>query len=185
MESTSFFIALMIHLFGLILGLGAVLVTDLFGMLWIMNRMRFPQLIRISGRTEKFIWAGWVILVAAGIPLIIIKGFVDNLMIIKLFFVGLIAVNGILLHVLHKKLKEFNKEENVPKVIMFRLMLAIFVSQMSWWGAFVIGFLHRHVWTIIMWPPHPWLVCFLIIAILLITWWVGEWLIKKQSGEEK
>lgn len=183
MESTTFFIFLIIHLFGLILGLGAVLVTDLFGMLWIINRLRFPQLIRISARTEKFIWAGWCILVAAGIPLIIIKGEVDNLMIMKLFFVVLIAINGIFLHKLHKSLKGYQHGENVPKVIMFRLILTIFISQIGWWSAFVIGFLHRHVQTVIQWPDHPWMVCLLIIAILLFIWRVGEWWLKKQTGQ--
>lgn len=179
MESTSFFIALMIHLFGLILGLGSVLVTDLFGVLWILNHVRFPQIIRIGAKTEKFIWIGWIIMVGAGIPLVLMKGFVDNLMVIKLFFVVIIAINGIILHFLHKGLEGYSHGEHVPKVLMFRLFLSIFVSQVSWWSAFVIGFLHRHVQSVINWPPHPYLVCLAFLAALLIVWGVGEMATKK------
>ncbi len=174
MEDTSFFIALMIHLFGLILGLGSVVVTDLFGLLWICNHVRFPQVVRISAKTEKFIWAGWFILVGAGIPLIYIKGVIDNLMILKLFFVGIIAINGIFLHLIHKKLKEYLHVKGIPPVIMFRLILAITISQIGWWSAFVIGFLHRHVQTVINWPDSPYLVCFLILGVFLTIWAIGE-----------
>jgi hypothetical protein len=185
MESTSFFIALMIHLFGLILGLGSVVVTDLFGLLWILNHVRFPQIIRISAKTEKFIWAGWLIMVAAGIPLIYIKGVIDNLMIIKLFFVGIIAVNGIFLHWIHQKLKCFGHKDQVPKLLMFRLILAIFVSQLGWWTAFVIGFLHRHVQTVINWPNYPYWVCLGILTVLLIVWGFGEKIIKNYDIRNK
>jgi len=177
-ESSSFFVALIIHLFGLILGLGSVLVTDLFGLLWILNHVRFPQVVRVSSKTEKFIWAGWLILVGAGIPLILIKGFVDNLMVVKLFFVGVIAVNGVFLHIIHKALERYMHSENIPKIIIFRLTLAIVVSQLSWWSAFTIGFLHRHVESIINWPNHPYLVCSLILTGFLIIWGIGERIIK-------
>ena len=178
MESTSFFIALIIHLLGLILGLGSVVVTDLFGVLWILNHVRFPQIIRLSAKTEKFIWIGYFIMVGAGIPLILIKGFIDNLMIVKLFFVGVIAINGVFLHYIHKALKPYMHNERIPKLIMFRLILAIFVSQLAWWSAFVIGFLHRHVESVINWPNHPYFMCAIILAVFLIIWVIGEKIIK-------
>lgn len=181
MEDTPFFIALMIHLFGLILGLGSVVVTDLFGLLWIFNHVKFPQIVRISAKTEKFIWAGWFILVGAGIPLIIIKGVIDNLMILKLFFVGIIAINGIFLHVIHKQLKKYIYVDGVPKILMFRLILAISISQIGWWSAFVIGFLHRHVQTVINWPDYPYLVCFIILASFLAIWAIGESICKMKK----
>ncbi len=174
METTPFFIFLFIHLSCLILGFGSVLVTDLYGLLWVRDRVRFTQVISVSGVTEKFIWAGWIGMVAAGIPLILLKGEIDNLMTIKLFFVALIGINGLLLHFLHKKVEKYKKGEDVPNLFMFRLMLSLFVSQLSWWGALLIGFLHRHVSTIINWPDRPWLVSGLILGALLIIWGVGE-----------
>lgn len=174
MESTEFFVLLFIHLTGLVLGFGSVLVTDLFGMLWILDRVRFPHLVRVSGRTEKFIWVGWLMLVCAGIPLAYLKGVIDNLMIIKLFLVALIGVNGIPLHFLHKKLEKYREGDDVPNLTMFRLSVTLFISQLGWWGSVVIGFLHRHVQTVIQWPDHPWIVCAAILGILLTIWVIGE-----------
>ncbi len=179
METTPFFILLFIHLSGLILGFGAVLVTDLYGLLWIRDRVRFPQVVRVSGVTEWFIWAGWGIMVAAGIPLLVLKGVIDNLLIVKLFFVALIGINGTLLHVLQKKVRGYEVGDDVPTLILFRLSLSLFVSQLGWWGAVLIGFLHRHVQTIIEWPDAPWLMIGLILAALLTLWASGEVLIRR------
>jgi len=184
METSEFFVFLFIHLVGLILGFGSVLVTDLLGLLWVFDRVRFPHLVRISGRTEKFIWAGWSILVAAGIPLVYLKGTIDNLMIIKLFFVVLIGINGIFLHRFHKKLERYREGDDVPNLTMFRLSLSLSISQLGWWGALVIGFLHRHVRTIIDWPAHPWFVSLIILASISLIWAVGEvtFKINKKNG---
>ena len=124
METTPFFILLFIHLSGLILGFGSVLVTDLYGLLWVRDRVRFPQVVRVSGATETFIWTGWGLMVAAGIPLLVLKGAIDNLMIIKLFFVALIGLNGIALHVLQKNVRGYEGGENVPTLTLFRLAVA-------------------------------------------------------------
>ncbi len=184
METTPFFIFLFIHLCGLILGFGAVLVTDLYGLLWFWNRVRFPQLVRVSGVTKKFIWVGWGTMVAAGLPLVLLKGAVDNLMIIKLFFVALIGINGVLLHLLHKRVEGYKEGEDVPKITMFRLILLLSVSQISWWSAFSIGFLHRHVQTIIEYPNTPWLVNGFIVAALLFIWASGEMLLRAKKAAE-
>lgn len=183
MDTTPFFVFLFIHLGGLILGFGAVLVTDLYGLLWVWNRVRFPQLVRVSGVTEKFIWAGWGTMVAAGIPLAILKGVIDELMTIKLFFVVLIGVNGVLLHFLHKRVEGYKEGDDVPLLVMFRLFLALTVSQISWWSAFSIGFLHRHVQSIINYPDNPWLVIGIIIAALLVIWAAGEAILRNTNKE--
>ena len=178
METTPFFVFLFIHLSSLILGFGSVLVTDLYGLLWLVGRVPFTQVVRVSGVTERFIWVGWAGMVAAGIPLLVLKGVVDNLLIVKLFFVALIGLNGIPLHLLQKKMKQFTEGEDVPPLYMYRLMLALLVSQLGWWGAVVIGFLHRHVQTVIEWPEAPWLLAALIFAGILAVWAGGEAVVK-------
>ncbi|MFP4501063.1 MAG: hypothetical protein ACLFTT_08700 [Candidatus Hydrogenedentota bacterium] len=182
MESTLFFILLFIHLSALILGFGSVLVTDLYGLLWIWDRIRFSQVVRVSGVTEKFIWAGWGLMVATGVPLLILKGAIDNLMIIKLCAVALIGLNGILLHVLQKKIRGYEKGGDVPALTLFELALALFVSQLGWWSAVLIGFLHRHVQTKIEWPDAPWLLIGLVVAALLVLWATGEVLVRKNRA---
>src|SRR5690625_5482906 len=84
MESTEFFILLFFHLSFLILAFGSVLVTDLYGMLWMFDRVRFKQIVKESGVTEKFIMAGWSGMVLTGIPMIIMKEEIDNLIVIKI-----------------------------------------------------------------------------------------------------
>ncbi|MDX1529925.1 MAG: hypothetical protein R3362_00225 [Rhodothermales bacterium] len=182
METTPFFIALFVHLSGLILGFGSVLATDLYGLLWLRDRERFPQVVRVSGVTERFIWAGWGLMVAAGIPLLVLKGVIDNLLIVKLFFVALIGVNGILLHALQKKVRGYEEGDDVPTLTLFRLAFALFVSQLAWWSAFLIGFLHRHVQSVIEWPDAPWLMIGLIVAGLLMIWASGEVLIRRNRA---
>lgn len=183
MESTEFFILLFFHLSFLILGFGSVLVTDLYGLLWIWDRVRFKQIIKVSSVTEKFIWTGWTGMVAAGIPMILMKGEVDNLMTVKIAFVILIGINGIPLHMIQKKLREYKESEVVPGIFIFRLVLSITVSQITWWGAVLIGFLHRHVSTIIEWPDRPILYVGLFIAGLLIIWGTGEYILKKKKDD--
>ena len=166
METTPFFVLLFIHLSGLILGFGSVLVTDLYGLLWTRDRVRFPQVVRVSGVTERFIWAGWAMMVAAGVPLLLLKGELDNLMIVKLFFVALIGVNGVALHLLHKRVRGYEEGDDVPNILMFRLVSSLSLSQFGWWGAVLIGFLHRHVQTVINWPAAPWLLITLMVVAL-------------------
>jgi hypothetical protein len=183
MDSALFYILLFVHLGSLILGFGSVLVTDLYGFLWALNRVRFAQVVKVSGVTELFIWIGWSGMVISGIPLIILKGEIDRLMIMKFFFVVLVGVNGIPLHYLQKAVQRFKESDFVPSVFIFRLGLALFVSQLGWWGAVVIGFLHRHIWTIIEWPARPWLTSLIILAALLLTWAGGEvWFRTRKSG---
>lgn len=179
MESTAFFIALFVHLSGLVLGFGSVLVTDLYGLLWVWDRVRFPQLISVSSVTQKFIWAGWGIMVLAGIPLILMKGAVDNLMIIKLFLVAVIGLNGIWLHFLHRRVEGYHEGDHVPRVVMFRLVLSLTISQIGWWGALTIGFLHRHVQSIINVPENPWLYCAGFLVLLILTLLGGDALLKR------
>lgn len=183
MESTEFFILLFFHLSFLILGFGSVLVTDLYGILWIWDRVRFNQIVKVSGVTEKLIWTGWTGMVAAGIPLILLKGEVDNLMMIKIAFVILVGLNGILLHLIQKKLQEYKDNDVVPGIFIFRMMFTTTLSQIGWWGAIVIGFLHRHVSTIIQWPDRPLLYIGLLITALLIIWIAGEVVLRRKKDE--
>jgi len=174
LESTAFYIVLFIHLSGLILGFGSVMVTDLYGTLWLWDRVRFPQVVRVAGVTEIFVWMGWGTMVAAGIPLLVLKGVVDDLMIVKLFFVALIGVNGVFLYRIRERVKSFEHGSDVPRIVMFRAVLSLAVSQIAWWGALTIGFLHRHVQSVIEWPPTPWLASAGIAAVLLLVWATGE-----------
>lgn len=181
MDSPAFYVLLFIHLIGLILGFGSTLVTDLYGALWLRDRERFPHIVRVSGHTETFIWAGWCLTVAAGIPLLVIKAEIDNLLLVKLFFVALVGANGVLLRRIQQRLAGYAEGDDVPAVVMFRAAFCLFVSQLGWWGAVSIGFAHRHIQTVIDWPPMPWLVMAAILFALAAIWAGGERAIRRNE----
>lgn len=185
MDSPIFFILLFIHLTSLILAFGAVMVTDHFGLSWMRDRVSFRRLVRVAGTTQKLIWAGWVGLVTTGIPLLIIKAEVDPLMTIKLFFVALAGLNGWALHAVFRSIQRYEESDTVPTPVMFRLGLALMVSQVAWWGAFVIGFLHRHIWSVIDWPPLPWLWITIFSAAVAAVWFTGETLLRDHPSRMK
>src|SRR5690625_2910516 len=81
MESTEFFILLFFHLSFLILAFGSVLVTDIYGMLWIFDRLRFKRIVRLCGVTEKFYLFGWFGLCIIRITIILMEGLEDQHMI--------------------------------------------------------------------------------------------------------
>lgn len=166
MDSTAFYILLFVHLSGLVLGFGSVLVTDLYGALWLIGRQPYRQVVAVSAVTEKFVWAGWTLMITAGIPLIVIKGQIDNLMWIKLFFVALIGVNGLALHRVQQRAGDFGPGDALPSRFVVWSALSLFVSQVGWWSAMLIGFLHRHVQSVIQWPPAPWPVLAPVLLLL-------------------
>src|SRR5690625_774440 len=91
-------------------------------------------------------------------------------MVIKIALVALVGMNGYPLHLMHEKIKEFKEDDVVPAIHIFRLSLALTVSQAGWWGAILIRFLHRHVESVINWPEQPWLYIGLLIATFLTIW---------------
>lgn len=166
MDSTAFYILLFVHLSGLVLGFGSVLVTDLYGALWLAGRQPYTQVVAVSAVTERFVWVGWSLMIAAGIPLLVIKGEIDNLMWIKLFFVALIGLNGLALHRVQRRAADFGPGDELPSRFVVWSVLALLVSQVGWWGAVLIGFLHRHVQSVIQWPPAPWPVLGPVLLLL-------------------
>ncbi len=130
-------------------------------------------MVNISGQTKKLIWLGWFGLVFSGIFLIAQKGYIDNLTQIKLFFVAMIGVNGIFLHKIHKMLDRFG-DNDLPPLFKFRIALASIVSQVGWWGAIFIGFIHRHWRHDIPWPENPWFYMLLIAGTFMVLLLIGE-----------
>src|SRR3989338_10746466 len=82
-----FTLFLFIHIISLVVGFGTVLVTDFFGFLWMRRTISKTVLTQVTHSTKKLIWLGYTGLVVSGIGLLIMKGYVDNLTKIKLFFV--------------------------------------------------------------------------------------------------
>jgi hypothetical protein len=67
MESTVFYFFLFLHLISLIIGFGAVLVIDTFGLLWLFKKKPLPKVMEVAEVTQRLIWIGWAGMVVSGI----------------------------------------------------------------------------------------------------------------------
>jgi hypothetical protein len=181
-NTTLFFLLLFVHVVSLIVAFGAVMTTDYFGLRWMRHRVRFPHLLRVAGTTERLIWIGWAGLVASGVPLALLKGHVDRLMVLKLFCVALAGANGYVLHRVFRAVERYAQADAVPSLLMFRLGGALLLSQIAWWSALGIGFLHRHVSSVIEWPARPWLWIGVFVVAVLALWRIGERVLRRQPS---
>lgn len=135
------------HIVFAIVGFGAVIVIDTFGMFWLLKwkGVTIPLINKVARITQLLIWTGWFGLVATGIPLVILKGGVSNLAKIKIFFVFMLGLNGIFLHLIKGSTEKLGENDAVPAIVKFRIGLASTISQLGWWGALIIGFSNRHL----------------------------------------
>lgn len=178
MDTPIFYLFLFVHLISLIVGFGSVLVTDFFGLLWLRRKIDLQLMVKISGHTKQLVWLGWGGLVASGIGLITLKGYLDNLTELKLFFVVMVGVNGIFMHKIHAILGGLNGAV-ISKQLKFRIAVTSAISQIGWWGAIMIGFVHRHWRHNIPWPESPWLYMLIIFATFIILTLIGELILNK------
>ena len=177
MNTLPFYIFLFIHLVALIVGFGAVIVVDTSGLLALRKKITLKTLNHIADITQRLIWTGWGALVVSGVALLYLKGFnPDSLSQIKIFFVILLGLNGIFLHYIKKWTTKYDSLADIPLYLKFRTGVAMAVSQMGWWGAIIIGFVHRHWKQRIDWPETPWIFIGAIILILILLSQIDRWL---------
>lgn len=147
MDISSFDIARFIHITSVIIGFGAVIVIDSFGLAWLFKKATIKLLVSVAAVTQRLIWLGWFGAVLSGSFMIYKMGglsAIGDLTALKIFLVALLGLNGVNLHFIKKKLGQFG--ENIPKSLMLRVGIASFISQVGWWGALIIGFLNSHVY---------------------------------------
>jgi len=173
-------ILLFIHLVSLVMGFGAVMVIDTFGLLWLLKKVKLSFVQQVANTTQPLIWIGWALLVLTGIPLIVMKGGVSGLSIIKIFAVLLLGVNGVYLHIIKKSMDKINDNSVMPSLAKFRITLASFISQAGWWTAIVIGFLNNKLKTNAPVVDNPYLYIIPILVVIVVVGVVGELIFKKK-----
>ena len=173
MDSTAYFVLLFVHLASLVLALGAVLVIDVFGLLWLFRRKGLEEIFRVAEVTQVLIWAGWCLLVATGVPLLVMKGLVDDLVKLKLFLVALAGLNGLFLDRIKAEGRRVPDMSRPPARLLFRIGLGTAVSQLSWWGAMLIGFYQGNVEHVVRWPRKPGLWVAVTSALILAACALG------------
>lgn len=132
---------LFVHLISVVVGFGAVVVVDVWGLLWILNRQKLSQVISVAKVTQVLIWIGFFGLVVSG--LFLGAHYDKPRTQLKIGLVILLGVNGLYLAYLKKWAEKLGDVEFGKSPAMFRLQMgmATIVSQVGWWGTTLIGFL--------------------------------------------
>ncbi|MEU9124962.1 hypothetical protein AB0C96_34820 [Streptomyces sp. NPDC048506] len=135
--------ALFLHLASMVLGFGAVMVIDYYGLLWLTGRCALSEALTTAARLHTPVWTGLTGLVASGVMLHPDLG--SALTRTKLALVLVLTLNGLQARVLAHRLPRCAAASALtPRVLVWGAVTAA-VSQLCWWGAVAIGFLNsRH-----------------------------------------
>jgi hypothetical protein len=128
---------LFVHLSSLVVGLGAVLVTDYHAMLWLAGRCSLREVGASAERLHLLIWLGLVGLVLSGF--LLKPDLNSTITIVKLALVLVLTINGLQVRFLSRRIAAASQRQ------MSRLEAAWgaasgLISQICWWGAAFIGF---------------------------------------------
>ena len=181
MDTTLFFALLFVHVVSIVVGFGAVLVLDFFGLWWMLKKRTLSEFLGVADISQILVWLGWGGLAASGVPLLFLKGYVDSLIILKIFLVALLGINGFFLHSIKKDARKVGKEEKVPPFVFFRMVLSTCVSMLGWWGALAIGFYHSHVEHVVPWPPSPWRWVAILGGLIIVAYFAGKLIFGKSA----
>ncbi|MFF4352535.1 hypothetical protein [Streptomyces sp. NPDC001530] len=132
--------ALFIHLASLVLGFGAVLVADYYGLLWMTGRSTLSDTLVGTARLHVPIWTGLAGLIASGVMLH--PDMTASLTRTKLALVLILTLNGLQAGLLHRRMAEQASSAPLPRRMLVWGAFTALVSQLCWWGAVVIGFLN-------------------------------------------
>ncbi|MCY0931823.1 hypothetical protein OTB20_37720 [Streptomyces sp. H27-H1] len=131
--------ALFAHLASLVVGFGAVLSADYYGLLWAMKRCTLTEAVGATNRLHIPIWAGLGGLIASGMMLH--PDLDSSLTLAKLGLVLLLTLNGLQAGRLGRRLA--TAPTVTPRLLLWGGATAV-ISQVCWWGAMTIGFLNTN-----------------------------------------
>ncbi|GAA2226816.1 hypothetical protein [Streptomyces indiaensis] len=130
-------VVLFAHLASLVLGFGAVLVTDYYALLYLTGRCALRDALNSTAHLHVPIWTGLAGLVASGVMLNPNLG--STLTRIKLGLVLGLTLNGLQAGLLNRRMMQQGSGVFSPRLLAWGAATAL-VSQACWWGAVVIGF---------------------------------------------
>ena len=136
-------LALFVHLASIIIGLGAVVLLEFMGVLWIRRRAELGDLRRIERPVTTFAWLGIAGLLGSGVFLHPNLG--DPLTIVKMGAVLVVAMNGVALTRLTAELGRLPARTPftaLPPSIKLWCAWSAVVSQAAWWTAVWVGMLN-------------------------------------------
>ncbi len=137
-------VALFIHLMsGWLSGFGAVVMIDVYGLMWMFGHKTLHELVDLVTAAHSVIGVAVGGLLASGIALR--PDFSSPLALFKMLLVLVLMLNGVwaqhfLTH-MKKTLPAEVRGPSIPWAGFQRALAAALISQSTWWGAIVIGFL--------------------------------------------
>ena len=132
-------IALFGHLAALVLGFGAVLTLDWFGLMWMLGRQDLLTLVRVAQAAHTPIWLGLAGLAVSG--MLLSPDTSAALTMVKLIAVLAVAMNGIAAAHVQRRLLALDGRLP-PRPLLLTAVLVATVSQAGWWLATLVGFLN-------------------------------------------
>jgi hypothetical protein len=135
-------VALFVHLISMAVGFGAVVMIDVYGLLWIFGYRALSELTALAAAAHGVIALGVGGLLASGIALR--PDVTSPLAQLKLFLVLILMLNGAAAQRMLQRLKSTMPTEtrgaSIPWRVFQRGLAAALISQTTWWGAITIGF---------------------------------------------
>jgi sulfur transfer complex TusBCD TusB component (DsrH family) len=135
-------VAVAVHVMGLVLGLGAVVLVDWYGLAWMAGLRSLRECLRLAQAAHPLIWFGLGLLLVSGIGLAADLG--SMVAWLKQGLVLVLLNNGVALRAQSRRLKSVSTATSLralPPAVRAQLIASVAVSQVSWWGAVVIGFI--------------------------------------------
>ncbi|MFE1953660.1 hypothetical protein ACFW9D_24695 [Streptomyces sp. NPDC059524] len=130
--------ALFVHLASLVLGFGAVLIADYYGLLWMTGRCSLNDALAGTARLHVPIWTGLAGLVGSGV--LLHPDLASPLTRTKLVLVLVLTLNGLQAGLLNRRTAQHAASAPLtPRFLAWGATTAL-VSQICWWGAVMIGF---------------------------------------------
>ncbi|MEU8610976.1 hypothetical protein AB0C29_23615 [Actinoplanes sp. NPDC048791] len=131
--------ALFVHLAALVLGMGAVLSLDWFGLMWLIGRQDLLSLVRAAQVAHTPIWLGLAGLSLSGVFLA--PDTSAPLTVVKLVAVLVVALNGLSAATVQRRLLALHGT-TPPRRLLLRAVLVATISQAGWWTATLVGFVN-------------------------------------------
>jgi hypothetical protein len=135
-------VMLVVHVIGLVIGLGAVLLVDWYGLVWMAGLRSLSECLRLAQAAHPLIWLGLILLLASGVGLTPDVGSPATW--IKQVLVLTLLNNGVALRTHARRLSQVSTARNLralPRTVRVQLLSTVAVSQAAWWGAAVLGFI--------------------------------------------
>ena len=135
--------ALFIHLVSMAVGFGAVIMIDVYGLLWLFGSRTLSDVVALASAAHTVIAVGVGGLLASGIAL---RPDLDTpLARFKMVLVLVLMVNGAaaqrMLQRMKKELRPEVRGASIPWAGFQRVLTAAMISQSTWWGCIAIGFI--------------------------------------------